>query len=660
MIPTDLPELARVLMPLGLDEVVVVPGDDKTRVAMAAIEARMNQLLRELADTRRSYQYAADALTRANRRLREERDRLEFRVSERTAQLEASRAELLEAQRLAALGNWTLRRDTSTLELSEWLAQRLGLEDRLQDADCETLLARVAPVDHTVARRALRLACAAPRRLSGELRLLDRQGAVRWYAATIDSRADEDGRVMRLRGVLHDVTDRRAATEAVAQQARQDDLTGLPNRAAFREDLYEAIARARGRKARFALLFIDLDGFKEINDSLGHDLGDALLKAVASRMRRCLRTSDRLGRFGGDEFLVLLDPVRRLRDVEAATRKLLEAVARPVMLDGLSASVSASIGIALFPEHGEEPRRLLRNADAAMYQAKRDGRNRMQVYEPQINACLRSKLALITDLRTAVAQSALEVVYQPILEGESGRIMGVEALSRWTHPMRGTVSPSEFIPLAEECGLIGTLGTQVLVQGCAQMRVWEAGPEAVSEHSSRLRPYLSVNVSPVQLRDPAFTTQLASLLSQHGLAATRLQIEITEGTVMADPQRAAHTLHALSALGVRIALDDFGTGYSSLAYLRSFPIHCIKIARCFVTHLGQGDPAQREIVSAILAIARSLGASVVAEGVETAAERTALLELGCEGMQGYFFDRPLSAADCGARLRTGVAGSMPS
>jgi diguanylate cyclase (GGDEF)-like protein len=410
------------------------------------------------------------------------------------------------------------------------------------------------------------------------------------------------------------------------------------------------------RGSRFALLFLDLDGFKEINDSLGHDAGDDLLRQVSARIRACLRQADRLARFGGDEFLVLIDPVRRRRDVETVTRKILKAVATPLKLDGLMATVSASIGIAMFPDDGEDANRLLKNADAAMYRAKQEGRNAMRFYAPQINASLREKVALINDLRAAVARGDLDVAYQPIVDGADGRLLCFEALARWNHPVRGAVAPAQFVPLAEETGLIGAIGGMVLARACAQLVEWDAASGA---SPGAPRPCVSVNVSPVQLRDEGFVRELRALLASTGLPADRLQLELTEGTVMADPARAAQVLGELSGMGVHIALDDFGTGHSSLAYLRTFPIHCIKIDRVFVGDLGR-DGGQGAIVPAIVAIARSLGADLVAEGVESETQRQALLAAGCRAMQGYLFSRPLPAPACAERFLGIAAADAPA
>jgi diguanylate cyclase (GGDEF)-like protein/PAS domain S-box-containing protein len=568
--------------------------------------------------------------------------------------LERERDELLALQRLARLGGWTWRADDGRVELSDDLARMLGLVPGQVPGSIDGLLGIVADEDRDRTARALARATTEPLTVAAELRLRRGDGEVRWYACTLASIADPNGRVVRMRGAMLDVTARRLADTRVQQLAYHDELTGLPNRARFMEYLATAQTQAQSRGSRFALLFIDLDGFKEINDSLGHDAGDDMLRQVARRIRGCIRGADRLARFGGDEFVVLIDPIRRRDDVEAVTGKILRVVSEPLQLNGLVASVTASIGIAIHPDDGADAQRLLKNADAAMYDAKQSGRNGLRFYAPQISATLLDRLALVGELRAAIGNGEILVAYQPICDGDSGRLHAVEALARWSHPVRGEVPPSVFVPLAEEAGLIGRLGAEVLRQACEQVRHWERQGFAV--------PRLSVNVSPMQLSAGGFVAGLRRQLAASGMPAQRLQLEFTEGTVMDDPEHAAEVLHELSALGIRIALDDFGTGHSSLAYLRRFPIDCIKIDRSFV--VGLGTTARDDaIIPAIIAIARSLEATVVAEGVETEAQRAALLGLGCRAMQGYLFARPLSGEDFGTRLRetdgAGVADEVP-
>jgi diguanylate cyclase (GGDEF)-like protein/PAS domain S-box-containing protein len=641
------PLLRRQLRRLRLDPADPPGALQPWQALLEAVGQAYDALDESVHRTRRAERQAAAELARANRELRDERDNLESHVRERTVQLEQSQADLLESQRLAGLGSWSFQPGDTHIEVSEQLALMLGLTREQFPDSLDSLLRFVVDEDRTGATRTLESALRGPIGVTGELRLRAADGSVRWYACTIASHADESGAVVRVRGAMFDVTARRTAESRVQRLAYNDELTGLPNRARFMEFLADAQVKARSRGSRFGLLFLDLDGFKEINDSLGHDAGDELLQQVAQRIRACLRQADRLARFGGDEFLVLIDPVRRRKDVELVTRKILQAVSTPLKLQGLVASVSASIGIAIYPDDGDDPQRLLKNADAAMYQAKQNGRNAMEFYAPEINASLLERLALINDLRGAVTRAEITVAYQPICDGRTGRIHGLEALARWSHPERGAVSPSRFIALAEETGLIGAIGAGVLARACEQMVRWGGmGPQA---------PYLSANVSPVQLRDAEFVSELRALLAACGLPPSRLQLELTEGTVMENPRHAAAVLRELSQMGIRIALDDFGTGHSSLAYLREFAIDCIKIDRSFVKDLGR--PGRDEpIVPAIIAIARSLGATVVAEGVETEAQRDALLALGCAGMQGYLFSRPLPAAEIEPRLPGAAPG----
>jgi diguanylate cyclase (GGDEF)-like protein len=653
------PLLRRQLRQVGHDpSTLAPPSPQRWSALVASIDRAYGRLGEAVVTTRRSHRLAAAELVRVNDRLRDERDNLESHVRERTAQLEQSRADLLEAQQLSGLGSWTYRPGESGVEVSGQLVRMLGIDTASAPTTIEGLLDFVLEDDRDQAQRSLAAALRGPRRLTGELRLRDRRGEVRWFTCTVASQADASRQVVRVRGAMLDVTARRIAESRVQRLAYHDDLTGLPNRAAFMDDIARAAQQARVRGSRFGLLFLDLDGFKEINDSLGHDAGDELLQEVATRVRRCLRQADRLARFGGDEFLVLIDPVRRRRDVETVTRKILKAVATPLKLHGLMATVSASIGIAMYPDDGDDPQRLLKNADAAMYLAKENGRNAMEFYAPEINASLLEKLAMINDLRAAVGCGDIGVAYQPIVDGRDGQVLGLEALARWDHPLHGAVPPSRFVPLAEETGLIGELGAGVLARACAQMVAWDTlTPDSRPDRAPR--PYVSVNVSPVQLRDESFVRELRALLAQTGLAPSRLQLELTEGTVMEKPDHAARVLGELSALGVRIALDDFGTGHSSLAYLRTFPIDCIKIDRAFVSDLGR--PGRHvPIVPAIIAIAQSLGAGVVAEGVETDGQREALLAMGCREMQGYRFSRPLPADEAGARLRGPVPLDAPA
>ncbi len=430
--------------------------------------------------------------------------------------------------------------------------------------------------------------------------------------------------------VVEDVTERREAAEKIAHLAHFDALTDLPNRVLFRQRLEEELARASHGKF-FALLYIDVDEFKGINDSLGHHVGDELLRTIAVRIKSCLAPEDMVARLGGDEFAVLLTTAVDRDEVMAAAAQILEAIRKPYRCLGHQLSADASIGIALAPLDGIERDQLTKNADLAMYAAKAGGRHTFRFFEPAMDERARARLPLQQDLRQAVAEGQFELYYQPLLGLSENSMTGCEALLRWRHPERGMVPPLDFIPLAEDTGLINEIGDWVLRTACTEAVTWP----------SDIR--LAVNVSPVQLKSPTLALRIASALSASGLAPERLEIEITEAVLISDDDVALDILHQLHAMGVRIALDDFGTGYSSLSYLKRFPFDKIKIDRCFVNDIGAGGSSA--IVQAVVSIATASNMTTTAEGVETGAQQTALRQLGCTEMQGYLFSAPKPASE---------------
>ena len=439
-----------------------------------------------------------------------------------------------------------------------------------------------------------------------------------------------------------------AAQEALTEQGRilermahHDELTGLPNRALLNDRLALALAQARRSGRPLGLLFLDLDGFKDINDSLGHATGDRLLQSVAQRLRGLVREGDTVARLGGDEFVVMLVNLAQAGDAVEVARAIAEALARPHPVDEHRLHVTASIGVAAFPEDGDSAGALLTHADAAMYRAKAQGRNAVQCYTHEMSVHARQRMELQGALREAIERGQFELHYQPQLELASGRLRGVEALIRWQHPQLGLVSPDRFIPLAEETGLIAPLGEWVLRTAGRQLQHWRA-----AGHTTLV---LSVNLSARQVEAPALPRLVQQVLDDCQLPAPSLELEITETALLhnADPVRA--TLQALKDLGVALALDDFGTGYSSLSHLRRFPIDTIKIDKSFTAEIGaSADTAT--IVRAIVALARSLGVETVAEGVETAAQLRFLALLGCHHAQGYHLGRPVPAAAIDALL----------
>jgi diguanylate cyclase (GGDEF)-like protein len=427
-----------------------------------------------------------------------------------------------------------------------------------------------------------------------------------------------------------DITERMRAEEQIRHLAHYDALTDLPNRALFHERLKQELADiAEGR--HLAVLYIDIDEFKSVNDSLGHMIGDELLKSVAARLNRCVGTSDFVARLGGDEFAIVQTAVKDPSEVVELVRTTFDAIRAPYDCLGHQVTSDASIGIALAPQDGTDLDQILKNADMAMYAAKSAGRRTWRFFEPAMDAHVRERRRLETDLRKAIAEAALEVYYQPCVSLQNNAITGCEALVRWRHPERGMISPAEFIPIAEETGLIDELGEWVLATACAEAAGW---PDEVR---------LAVNVSPVQFRSGTLALKIVAALAQSGLAANRLELEITEAVLIRDDEAALEILHQLRTLGVRIALDDFGTGYSSLSYLQRFPFDKIKIDRCFINDLAEQDGSS--IVQAVVNIAPARQMATTAEGVETTEQRELLRGLGCTEMQGYLFSAPKPAEE---------------
>gem|GEM_PF-3427670 len=436
---------------------------------------------------------------------------------------------------------------------------------------------------------------------------------------------------------------RRKFQEQLADQAYKDALTDLPNRAAFSERLQSALAASRRHDDGLAILFLDLDRFKVVNDSLGHDCGDELLIAVADRMRGCLRTEDMLARMGGDEFTVLIERLTTPADAIRTAERILAEVERPFDIAGHETTVGVSIGIAL-SEGADSEQDLLRDADLAMYQAKEHGRSSWAIFESNLAERARARLDMETDLRQAIAAGELVVHYQPELELESGRIVGIEALVRWQHPDLGLLGPDRFIPLAEETGLIVPLGAWVLREACAQTVRWQR------RHGVDALPRVSVNASVRQFeRGSRFVAEVAAVLEKTGLAPEALMLEVTETVLMSDPETTVATVRSLQALGVGIAIDDFGVGYSSLSLLRDLPIANLKLDRSFVAGLD-GRSADAAIARSVMVLARSLHLTVTAEGIETEHQLDQLQALGCTRGQGFLFQRPVSARQIGRLL----------
>ena len=422
---------------------------------------------------------------------------------------------------------------------------------------------------------------------------------------------------------LEDITERKRAEERVTHLAHYDALTDLPNRALFHERLEGELTRIREGE-QLAVIYIDIDEFKSVNDTLGHLIGDELLKSVAVSLGRCVKETDFVARLGGDEFAVVQTGVKDRQEVSDLVTRIYRLIREPYECLGHRVATDASIGIALAPQHGGDLDQLLKNADLAMYAAKAAGRRTSRFFEPEMDARVKARRILEMDLRQAIVDGGLEVYYQPCVSLADNQITGCEALLRWRHPERGMIAPSEFIPVAEETGLISELGKWVLTTACAEAATWPG----------HIR--LAVNVSPIQFKDDTFALKVVAALAVSGLPASRLELEITEAVLIRDDETALAILHQLRATGVRIALDDFGTGYSSLSYLQRFPFDKIKIDRCFVSDIA--DPnGSSSIVRAVVSIAAARNITTTAEGVETEEQRSLLRTLGCTEMQGYLF-----------------------
>src|SRR5215472_3212140 len=476
-----------------------------------------------------------------------------------------------------------------------------------------------------------------------EHRMLHKDGTFRWMLSRGLAVFDDSGRTLRMAGSQTDITERKVS----------DPLTGLPNRLLFTDRLGRLIKHAKRRKdILFAILFLDLDGFKMINDSLGHLIGDQLLLGVANRLEKCLRSTDtlaRLGesftvaRLGGDEFTVLLDDLKDPNDAKTAAERLMKALAPPFVLGGKEVFTSVSIGIALSNSAYEQPEDMLRDADTAMYRAKSLGKARFEVFDADMRASVMARLQLETDLRCALEREEFRNFYQPIVSLDSGQIVGFEALLRWQHPTRGLIGPEEFILVAEETGLIRELGWWNLKEACRQMSDWRKGP------NGRQDLIISVNLSAKQFLQPNLVADIRKLLHELALAPDALKLEITESAVMADPSAAVEMLRQMKSVGIRLAIDDFGTGYSSLSYLHRFPLDTLKIDRSFIRDVRNNGEGM-EIAKTILPMANNLHLDVIAEGVETFEQIALLRQLHCKYAQGYYFSKPLSAENTTALL----------
>jgi len=456
---------------------------------------------------------------------------------------------------------------------------------------------------------------------------------------------DDDGAVTGAVVAFHDVTAAQAKSLQMSHLAQHDSLTDLPNRVLFNDRLTQAIALAERQGKQLALMFVDLDHFKKINDSLGHDVGDKLLQSVAGRLLACVRRSDTVSRLGGDEFVILLSQVEHAEDAAYSARKILRALAAPHRIDNKSLDINVSIGVSTYPNDGQDAEGLMNRADNAMYEAKEHGRNNYQFFRHEMHARLAERQSLEADLRCALGRNEFLLHYQPKLGLQTGEITGVEALIRWLHPQRGLVYPAQFVPIAEECGLIVPIGQWVLLEACKQAQAWRDSGLGVVP--------VSVNVSAAEFGAKDFLSGVRAVLIATGVEPQHLELELTESVLMRDAEAAVVTLVKLKAMGVQLAIDDFGTGYSSFTYLRRFPCDALKLHQSFVQEIT-ADPADAAIVSAMINLGRSLKQRVIAEGVETRAQLKFLQHHGCGEGQGFYFSPPVVAEQAGRLFKDGI------
>ncbi len=569
-----------------------------------------------------------------------------LRASHAMSDLTKSRETLADAQRLAGLSSWEWDLESNIVYWSKEIYARFGVPEDSVNSNSDSFWNLIHPDDREAVKEAFVAAIKAEKPYNQDYRIVLPNGATQIIHVQGRTEYDIDGRALRMHGTIQDITERKRTEEQIRHLAFYDSLTSLPNRMLFREQLNQALQSARREERYVAILFLDLDNFKRVNDTLGHTIGDLLLQDVGARLAQCIRAEDSLARspsaqpnltvarLGGDEFTVLLGRIANTQDAAKVAQRILDSLSESTFVDGHELFVSASIGIAVYPFDGEETETLIKNADAAMYHAKSDGRSRYHFYNPSMNASALEKLNLERSLRKALDRDEFVLYFQPLVHGTTGEIIGNEALLRWRHPDRGLIAPGEFIPLAEETGLIVPIGQWVIESACKQNVQWQrAGLPSVP---------VMVNLSTIQFHDPKLVSKVEDVLRETGLESKYLTLELTESMLMQDSEHNITTLLELRRLGVGLAIDDFGTGFSSLNYLKRFPVDHLKIDQSFVRDITQ-DIGNSAIALAIIALARSLNLGVVAEGVETTEERDFLRKNGSPDMQGFLFCEPQPA-----------------
>jgi diguanylate cyclase (GGDEF)-like protein/PAS domain S-box-containing protein len=591
----------------------------------------------EIADLGMAFNTMQDMVVSRERSLLAAREELEDRVARRTQALAAANARL-----------WMLSQAVEQNPIGVLIA---NIDRRVEYANAAYVRVTGRPADTQLTvslpdaadlercreiDAAFRSALLAGQDWEGERRSRRPDGSEYWEHLRLVTMRNEQGRPAHLLLMREDISQRRMQEEKVAYQAYYDNLTGLPNRTLALDRLHQATGRAGREGNKCAVMFIDLDNFKQINDTLGHIAGDALLRQAAERLRSVVRAEDTVARLGGDEFLIILGAMAHAGDADAVASKIIQAFAPLFQVDGSEFGATPSIGVSLYPDDGEEPAVLLRNADLAMYESKEAGRNTFRFFNQKIHDDSVARMEMERQLRGALERGELTVHFQPLMSARNGQLVGAEALLRWTHPVLGRVPPDRFIAIAEQSGLIVNIGNWVLDEACAQAARWRA------ERNGDF--VIAVNVSPRQFASPGLVDTIRACVEKYAIPRGQLEIEVTEGLLIRNPGEVREAMVALESFGVTVALDDFGTGYSSLSYLRAFPFHTIKIDRSFIRDLSD-DAEDCALVVAAIRMARALGLRVVAEGVETEVQSRFLIQQESDVLQGYLFGPAVSAED---------------